>query len=185
MPHKISKKIDSRRCFLESGDVKVFLRFSTIHFFSFQIQSLICPQSPWNITALYPQLERFCNEREAENDVKPCRLRAYLHSFIVNVFIDQFKCKLETLAEQALNEQDAWRVLMYYPCPVSAELYLIFCFFFVFFSDFEVMWSLFVAVETDCPCLKLVAGKTIPLMIRRVVSVLNCFLAHCGRFSLP
>uniref|UniRef100_A0A8R1U1L6 Exocyst complex component Sec8 n=2 Tax=Onchocerca TaxID=6281 RepID=A0A8R1U1L6_ONCVO len=82
-----------------------------------QLQSLICPSSPWNITALYPQLERFCNERETEANVKPCRLRSYLHSFIVNVFIDQFKCKLEALAEQALNEQDAWRVLMHYPNP--------------------------------------------------------------------
>uniref|UniRef100_A0A0R3S1I3 Exocyst complex component Sec8 n=1 Tax=Elaeophora elaphi TaxID=1147741 RepID=A0A0R3S1I3_9BILA len=82
-----------------------------------QLQSLICPSSPWNITALYPQLEHFCNERETEANVKPCRLRSYLHSFIVNVFIDQFKCKLEALAEQALNEQDAWRVLMHYPNP--------------------------------------------------------------------
>ncbi|CAG9539194.1 unnamed protein product [Cercopithifilaria johnstoni] len=82
-----------------------------------QLHSLICPSSPWNITALYPQLERFCNEREAHANVKPCRLRSYLHSFIVNVFIDQFKCKLGALAEQALNEQDAWRVLMHYPNP--------------------------------------------------------------------
>ncbi|KAL3998268.1 Sec8 exocyst complex component specific domain family protein [Acanthocheilonema viteae] len=82
-----------------------------------QLQSLICPSSPWNITSLYPQLERFCNERETETNIKPCRLRSYLHSFIVNVFIDQFKCKLEALAEQALNEQDAWRVLMHYPNP--------------------------------------------------------------------
>ncbi|KAK6106448.1 Sec8 exocyst complex component specific domain family protein [Brugia pahangi] len=80
-------------------------------------QSLICPSSPWNIIALYPQLERFCNEREAEMNGKPCRLRSYLDSFIVNVFIDQFKCKLEALTEQALNEQDAWRVLMHYPNP--------------------------------------------------------------------
>ncbi|VDM07837.1 unnamed protein product [Wuchereria bancrofti] len=72
-------------------------------------QSLICPSSPWNIIALYPQLEHFCNEREAEMNGKPCRLRSYLDSFIVNVFIDQFKCRLEALVEQALNEQDAWR----------------------------------------------------------------------------
>ncbi|VDN81702.1 unnamed protein product [Brugia pahangi] len=82
-------------------------------------QSLICPSSPWNIIALYPQLERFCNEREAEMNGKPCRLRSYLDSFIVNVFIDQFKCKLEALTEQALNEQDAWRVLMHYPNPAK------------------------------------------------------------------
>ncbi|KAM3721221.1 Exocyst complex component [Dirofilaria immitis] len=82
-----------------------------------QLQSLICPSSSWNIIALYPHLERFCNERETESNVKPCRLRSYLHSFIVNVFIDQFKCKLEVLADQALNEQDAWRVLMHYPNP--------------------------------------------------------------------
>lgn len=80
---------------------------------------MICPSSPWNITAIYPQLERFCNEREAEENIKSCRLRSHLHSFIVNVFIDQFKCKLEALAEQALNEQDAWRVVMHYPNPVS------------------------------------------------------------------
>uniref|UniRef100_A0A915Q215 Exocyst complex component Sec8 n=1 Tax=Setaria digitata TaxID=48799 RepID=A0A915Q215_9BILA len=82
-----------------------------------QLQSPMCPTSPWNITALYPLLERFCNELESKGSTKPCRLRAYLHSFIVNVFIDQFKCKLEALAEQALNEQDAWRVLMHYPLP--------------------------------------------------------------------
>lgn len=96
----------------------LLISITTIPIFVFQLQSLLCPSSPWNIIALYPQLERFCNEREAEGNVKPCRLRSYLHSFIVNIFIDQFKCKLETLAEQALNEQDAWRVLMHYPNPV-------------------------------------------------------------------
>ncbi|VDN03243.1 unnamed protein product [Thelazia callipaeda] len=82
-----------------------------------QVQSLICPPSPWNITVLYPHLEHFCNEREAELSTKSCRLRKYLDSFIINVFIDQFKCRLETLVEQALNEQDSWRLLMHHPNP--------------------------------------------------------------------
>ncbi|VDN43104.1 unnamed protein product [Gongylonema pulchrum] len=101
-----------------------------------QIQSLICPPSPWNITVIYPQLEGFCSELENDVHVKnPCRLRSFLHSFIINVFIDQFKCKLEGLAEQAISDQDAWRVLVHYPNPVSF-LFRPFSFIFSFFAFF-------------------------------------------------
>uniref|UniRef100_F1KUX2 Exocyst complex component Sec8 n=1 Tax=Ascaris suum TaxID=6253 RepID=F1KUX2_ASCSU len=82
-----------------------------------QMHASVCSPSPWNITSLYPQLEQFCCEREAESGQKPCRLRRFLHSFIVDVFIDRFKCKLENLAEQALQGNDAWRVLVHYPNP--------------------------------------------------------------------
>lgn len=83
-----------------------------------QVQSVVCPPSPWNITAVYPHLERFCREMEAEDtDGKPCILRKFLHSFIVDVFIDRFKSKLERLAENALHGHDAWRVLVHYPNP--------------------------------------------------------------------
>lgn len=83
-----------------------------------QKQSAICPPSPWNITAVYPHLERFCTKREMENpDKKPCILRQFLHSFIVDVFIDRFRCKLERLAENALHGHDAWRMLVHYPHP--------------------------------------------------------------------
>lgn len=82
------------------------------------MQLAICEPSPWNITVLYPLLEKFCCEREAESGEKPCKLRKFLHSFIIDVFIDRFKNKLELLAEQALQGRDAWR-LVHYPSPVS------------------------------------------------------------------
>ncbi|VDK47269.1 unnamed protein product [Anisakis simplex] len=82
-----------------------------------QTHATVCLPSPWNITSLYPQLERFCTELESKNGQKPCRLRRFLHSFIVDVFIGRFQCKLERLAEKALHGNDAWRVLMHHSNP--------------------------------------------------------------------
>uniref|UniRef100_A0A0N5AMY7 Exocyst complex component Sec8 n=1 Tax=Syphacia muris TaxID=451379 RepID=A0A0N5AMY7_9BILA len=83
-------------------------------------QLLICPPSPWNITAIFPYLEKFCSEREAESGLRqPCSLRKFLHSFVLDVFVDRFRTKMERLAENALQGRDAWRNLLSPPNPIS------------------------------------------------------------------
>ncbi|MFH4976181.1 hypothetical protein AB6A40_002890 [Gnathostoma spinigerum] len=93
-----------------------------------QLHTVICEPSPWNITILYPHLERFCCEREAELGIEICSLRKFLQSFILDVFIDCVKTKLSVVVEQALHGHDTWRVLMQFPQPkVLASCYKIFC----------------------------------------------------------
>ncbi|KHN88159.1 Exocyst complex component 4 [Toxocara canis] len=118
-PQNTSEKssISSEKPVLFRFDASACAATATNNQSSKQTHSRVCSPSPWNITSLYQQLERFCDERETQSGQKPCTLRRFLHTFIVDVFIDRFKCKLENLAEQALHGNDAWRALVHYPNP--------------------------------------------------------------------
>ncbi|VDD86858.1 unnamed protein product [Enterobius vermicularis] len=107
------KEVDASVDGVEKSSNSEKIRFSasactTSGNFGVKQQPTICPPSPWNITAIFPYLERFCSEREAESGLRqPCSLRRFLHSFVLDVFVDRFRTKLEKLAENALQGRDA------------------------------------------------------------------------------
>ncbi|KAI1718054.1 sec8 exocyst complex component specific domain-containing protein [Ditylenchus destructor] len=73
--------------------------------------NLICPATPYNITAIFHMLNRFCTEIEkqlnpnsvnSKEEIISCKLNTFLNTYVMETFVETIRHDMERRAEQAL-----------------------------------------------------------------------------------
>lgn len=76
---------------------------------------MICTASPYNITAIFHILNRFTLEIEKQLGREPCKLKTFLHSFVMDTFVERIKADMEQKTDKALGAPDVWSSLSAIP----------------------------------------------------------------------
>ncbi|CAJ0943967.1 unnamed protein product, partial [Mesorhabditis belari] len=74
---------------------------------SSQASLTVCPPSPFNIVPMYPWLRRLMEAVEAATGVQMCQLRRFVHSFVMEMFVERVKTNLEERLIEALKLDDS------------------------------------------------------------------------------
>uniref|UniRef100_A0A8R1DLX4 Exocyst complex component Sec8 n=1 Tax=Caenorhabditis japonica TaxID=281687 RepID=A0A8R1DLX4_CAEJA len=73
-------------------------------------KAVICKPSAYNIKVIFPILSRLMETAEKNINDSPCELRRFMHSFVMEVFVERVKGELATRIEGALKGGEAVRV---------------------------------------------------------------------------
>uniref|UniRef100_A0A8R1DL85 Exocyst complex component Sec8 n=1 Tax=Caenorhabditis japonica TaxID=281687 RepID=A0A8R1DL85_CAEJA len=75
-----------------------------------ETKAVICKPSAYNIKVIFPILSRLMETAEKNINDSPCELRRFMHSFVMEVFVERVKGELATRIEGALKGGEAVRV---------------------------------------------------------------------------
>ncbi|CAI5438538.1 unnamed protein product [Caenorhabditis angaria] len=64
---------------------------------------LICKPSAYNIVVIFPILSRLMENIEKQINESPCDLRRFMHSFVMEMFVERVKSNLASRIEEALR----------------------------------------------------------------------------------
>ncbi|CAD6189742.1 unnamed protein product [Caenorhabditis auriculariae] len=64
---------------------------------------VVCKPSAYNIVVMFPWLSRLMESIEKQLDESPCQLRRFLHSFVMEMFVERVKASLAERIEVALR----------------------------------------------------------------------------------
>ncbi|CAB3408323.1 unnamed protein product [Caenorhabditis bovis] len=74
-----------------------------------QPKVVICKPSAYNIVAIFPILSRLMENIEKQINESPCELRRFMHSFVMEMFVERVKTNLASRIESALRGGDSLR----------------------------------------------------------------------------
>lgn len=77
---------------------------------SHRTKAVICKPSAYNIKVIFPILSRLMETTEKNINDSPCELRRFMHSFVMEVFVERVKGELASRIEGALRGGEAVRV---------------------------------------------------------------------------
>ncbi|KAI6198082.1 Exocyst complex component Sec8 [Aphelenchoides besseyi] len=80
-----------------------------------QLLSLICTPDLYNIIDVFDLLNRFCAQIEGHTSQKPCKLETFLHTFVMDTFIERIRKDMENKIDQTLLGSDVWTALSSIP----------------------------------------------------------------------
>ncbi|KAI6181484.1 Exocyst complex component Sec8 [Aphelenchoides besseyi] len=80
-----------------------------------QLLSLICTPDLYNIIDVFELLNRFCAQIEGHTLQKPCKLETFLHTFVMDTFIERIRKDMENKIDQTLLGSDVWTALSSIP----------------------------------------------------------------------
>ncbi|PAV89280.1 hypothetical protein WR25_23801 [Diploscapter pachys] len=68
-----------------------------------QASRVVCSPTPYNIVPIFPHLRKIIDSVESSTGQNPCPLRRYVHSFVMEMFVDRVRRNMEERMEQATN----------------------------------------------------------------------------------
>ncbi|VDK41805.1 unnamed protein product [Cylicostephanus goldi] len=76
---------------------------------SMQGPLVVCRPSAFNIVPMFPWLRKLMDSIEKETGESPCQLRRFVHSFVMELFVERVKAGLADRIENALRRSDNTR----------------------------------------------------------------------------
>ncbi|KAK6048782.1 hypothetical protein COOONC_13712 [Cooperia oncophora] len=76
---------------------------------SLQSPLVVCRPSAFNIVPMFPWLRKLMDSIEKETAESPCQLRRFVHSFVMELFVERVKAGLADRIENALRRSDNTR----------------------------------------------------------------------------
>ncbi|WKX92739.1 hypothetical protein Q1695_010626 [Nippostrongylus brasiliensis] len=76
---------------------------------SLQGSLVVCRPSAFNIVSMFPWLRKLMDSIEKETGESPCQLRRFVHSFVMELFVERVKAGLADRIENALRRSDTSR----------------------------------------------------------------------------
>lgn len=76
---------------------------------SLQSPLVVCRPSAFNIVPMFPWLRKLMDSIEKETGESPCQLRRFVHSFVMEMFVERVKAGLADRIENALRRSDNTR----------------------------------------------------------------------------
>ncbi|KJH53243.1 Sec8 exocyst complex component specific domain protein [Dictyocaulus viviparus] len=104
-PLAAKEPIDSKKS-LFRFDATAFANGTTATDPSVQNPLVVCRPSAFNIVSMFPWLRKLMDAIEKETGESPCQLRRFVHSFVMELFVERVKADLADRIENALRRSD-------------------------------------------------------------------------------
>ncbi|PIO57715.1 hypothetical protein TELCIR_20865 [Teladorsagia circumcincta] len=107
-PLAVKEPIDSKKP-LFRFDATAFASGTSTTDPSLQSPLVVCRPSAFNIVPMFPWLRKLMDSIEKETAESPCQLRRFVHSFVMELFVERVKAGLADRIENALRRPDNTR----------------------------------------------------------------------------